>query len=80
MKGPKPGSNKYGHYVQRYTVDCLWGESDETVAISEMLRRGVINNDRHTSIRYTNEFMKNMDALTFAQRCKQATIVELLDR
>ncbi|MGX4583181.1 ankyrin repeat domain-containing protein [Paenibacillus chitinolyticus] len=46
IDGPKPGSNEYQEYERRYNIECLWGESDDTIVISERLRNGIINNDR----------------------------------
>lgn len=46
IDGPKPGSYEYQTYEKRYSMECLWGESAETVVISEKLRHGVISNDR----------------------------------
>lgn len=46
IDGPKPGSYEYQTYQKRYNMECLWGESEETVVISEKLRHGVISNDR----------------------------------
>ncbi|TKI56915.1 ankyrin repeat domain-containing protein [Brevibacillus antibioticus] len=182
IDGPKPGSNAYQEYVKRYNVECLWGESDDTILTSEKLRNGILNNDRKlirdysdccniitrdgsllnvaiksrnvelvneliqygadinkfngielnnavveseneiirlllsqkitidvstpklnplftairkgnyeasklllengidANIKYTNEFMKNMDAITLAKHCKQESIIELLEK
>lgn len=181
INGPKPGSNEYEAYEKRYNIDCLWGEQDDIVVISEKLRNGVLNNDRKliydhsafcniitkdgsllnvaiksrnvelvkdlillgadlnkfsgielnnavaeseneivrlllthnimidvstpksnplftairkgnyeaskillengidANVKYTNEFMKNMDAISLAKRCKQDRIIELLE-
>lgn len=39
----------------------------------------LLENGIDANVKYTNEFMKNMDAFTLAERCNQDRIVELLE-
>ncbi|MGZ7445796.1 ankyrin repeat domain-containing protein [Paenibacillus sp. TH7-28] len=79
INGPKPGSNEYETYEKRYNIDCLWGEPDDIVVISEKLRNGVLNNDRKLIYDYSafcNIITKDGSLLNVAIKSRNVELVK----
>lgn len=79
INGPKPGSSEYQAYEERYNIESLWGESDETVIISEKLRIGALNNNRsliHDNSTYCDIITRDGSLLNVAIKSKHIELAK----
>ena len=64
LEGPKPGSVEYNRYLSRYHKAYLWGEDNETVMQSKILRSYIIEGRNEQVIQMLNQSRETIDIIT----------------